>query len=216
MRRLFSLGVLLGAVALVLAGCNGATTSKQGADLTAGKKLFSQKCGACHTMKAANTNGQIGPNLDHAFGYANGDGFDDSTFFEITLHQMEIANLPMPQFDNKGTDTYLPEEDRVAIAAFVAECATVAKSSDPACAPGESSNSTDGKTIFTQNCSSCHTLQAAGSTGTVGPNLDQAKPTLELALKQIANGGGGMPAFGDTLTEKQIQAVAKFVVASTS
>ena len=29
-----------------------------------GKQIFSQNCGACHTLKDAKTNGQVGPNLD--------------------------------------------------------------------------------------------------------------------------------------------------------
>ena len=37
---------------------------------------------------------------------------------------------------------------------------------------------TDGKKIFSANCASCHTLKAAGATGTIGPNLDQLKPAL--------------------------------------
>ena len=31
--------------------------------------------------------------------------------------------------------------------------------------------------VFDSTCASCHTLAAAGSTGTVGPNLDQLKPS---------------------------------------
>ncbi|HEY7198213.1 MAG TPA: c-type cytochrome [Gaiellaceae bacterium] len=217
LRRLLFLGVVLAATALAVGGCSGETTSSQGADLTTGKKLFSQKCGACHTMQAAGTQGTIGPNLDHAFGYARDQDFDQSTFFEVTLHQMEIAIPPMPRFADEGTKDYLPEEDRLAIAAYVSQCANLAKTNpDPACAAGNAQNSTDGKTIFTANCASCHTLQAAGATGTVGPNLDQLKPALQAALTQIMNGGGGMPAFKGTLTDEQIQAVAKFVVDSTS
>ena len=39
-------------------------------------------------------------------------------------------------------------------------------------------DATAGKEIFlgTAGCSSCHTLADAGSTGTVGPNLDDLKP----------------------------------------
>ena len=60
-------------------------------------------------------------------------------------------------------------------------------------------------------CSSCHTLQAAGATGQVGPNLDQLKPSEEVAQRQVENGGGVMPAFKGTLTDAQIAAVAKYV-----
>jgi glucose dehydrogenase len=70
---------------------------------------------------------------------------------------------------------------------------------------------TEGKTIFTTNCSSCHTLSEAGTTGTVGPNLDQLKPEKSLVETQVTNGGGGMPAFGGTLSKPEIEAVAEYV-----
>jgi glucose dehydrogenase/cytochrome c5 len=68
-----------------------------------------------------------------------------------------------------------------------------------------------GMTVFESTCASCHTLAAAGSTGTVGPNLDQLKPSDALVVKQVTNGGGGMPAFGSSLSKSQIQSVALFV-----
>jgi outer membrane protein assembly factor BamB len=68
-----------------------------------------------------------------------------------------------------------------------------------------------GMKVFSSTCASCHTLAAAGSTGTVGPNLDQLKPSDALVVKQVTNGGGGMPAFGSSLSKSQIQSVAKYV-----
>jgi mono/diheme cytochrome c family protein len=68
-----------------------------------------------------------------------------------------------------------------------------------------------GMTVFDSTCASCHTLAAAGSTGTVGPNLDQLKPSDALVVHQVTNGGGGMPAFGSSLSKAQIQSVALFV-----
>jgi mono/diheme cytochrome c family protein len=69
----------------------------------------------------------------------------------------------------------------------------------------------DGKTIFQSQCASCHTLKAAAATGTIGPNLDQVKPSLAIAKHQVEVGGGVMPAFKGKLTDAQIDAVAKFV-----
>ena len=37
-----------------------------------------------------------------------------------------------------------------------------------------SGNAASGKTLFQKNCAACHTLADAGTTGTVGPNLDEA------------------------------------------
>ena len=72
-----------------------------------------------------------------------------------------------------------------------------------------------GKAIFTDNCGGCHALEAAGTNGTAGPNLDDSKPGREEAATQIRNGGNGMPEFKDQLTEKQIADVTAFVVEST-
>jgi cytochrome c5 len=71
-----------------------------------------------------------------------------------------------------------------------------------------------GKVIFTTNCASCHTLADAGTTGTVGPNLDDLKPTQDVVAEQVTNGGGAMPAFGGTLTEEEINEVAVYVSAA--
>jgi mono/diheme cytochrome c family protein len=77
-------------------------------------------------------------------------------------------------------------------------------------------DATAGKSVFTSaGCGACHTLKAAGSTGTVGPNLDQLKPPYDTVVHQVENGGGGMPPFKGQLSAKQIQDVAAFVVAST-
>ena len=69
----------------------------------------------------------------------------------------------------------------------------------------------EGKTIFTSNCASCHTLKAAGTTGEVGPNLDELEPDKATVEKQVTDGGGGMPAFGGTLSPEEIEEVATFV-----
>ena len=71
-----------------------------------------------------------------------------------------------------------------------------------------------GLAIFSANCASCHTLAAAQATGTVGPNLDDLKPSFPRAKKQVTNGGSVMPAFKGKLTNAQIDAVARFVANS--
>lgn len=68
-----------------------------------------------------------------------------------------------------------------------------------------------GKSEFETNCGSCHTLAEAGTSGEVGPNLDELKPALALVEKQVTNGGAGMPAFQGLLTGKEISAVAAYV-----
>jgi cytochrome c6 len=74
----------------------------------------------------------------------------------------------------------------------------------------------NGEKIFASaGCGGCHTLEAAGSTGNVGPNLDESQPDTELVVDRVTNGAGAMPAFGDQLDEQQIQDVAAYVVDST-
>jgi len=73
-----------------------------------------------------------------------------------------------------------------------------------------------GKKIFVSaGCVSCHTLKDAGATGTVGPNLDQAKPDYRLATARVTNGKGAMPSFKGQLTDQEIANVAAYVVKAT-
>jgi len=76
---------------------------------------------------------------------------------------------------------------------------------------GRSARSARGKEVFTDNCGSCHTLQAAGTSGQVGPRLDDT--VLRAAeIKGIVRAGRGpMPAFRDRLSDAEISAVAAFV-----
>ncbi len=78
-------------------------------------------------------------------------------------------------------------------------------------------NAEAGKAVFTGagGCTACHTLAAAGATGTVGPNLDEAKPDLALITDRVENGKGAMPAFKGQLSDEQIADVAAFVYEST-
>jgi sulfite dehydrogenase len=81
---------------------------------------------------------------------------------------------------------------------------------------GGGSSTAEGKRIFASaGCAACHTLKAAGSSGTVGPNLDEAKPSLDKAVERVTNGKPPMPSFKGQLTDAQIQAVARFVSEST-
>jgi mono/diheme cytochrome c family protein len=72
-----------------------------------------------------------------------------------------------------------------------------------------------GEAVFTENCAACHTLEAAGASGNVGPNLDESQPDAELVEERVRNGGGGMPAFEGQLSDEQIEEVTAYVVAST-
>jgi mono/diheme cytochrome c family protein len=78
-------------------------------------------------------------------------------------------------------------------------------------APLPEGNAAAGKDVFTTNCAACHTLADAGTSGTIGPNLDQAKPPASLVIERVTNGKGQMPPFKGTLSDQQIADVAAYV-----
>ena len=82
--------------------------------------------------------------------------------------------------------------------------------------PAQQGDAAAGKEVFASAaCGGCHTLAAAGASGTIGPNLDDLAPEHDAIVEQVTNGGGGMPAFSGQLSEAQIQDVAAFVFEST-
>jgi mono/diheme cytochrome c family protein len=82
--------------------------------------------------------------------------------------------------------------------------------------PAPAGDAAAGAEVFASaGCTSCHTLADAGASGTVGPNLDDAKPPYELVIDRVTNGAGAMPSFAGQLSEQQIQDVAAYVVQAT-
>ena len=79
--------------------------------------------------------------------------------------------------------------------------------------PGGEGDAEAGKEVFlgSSGCGTCHTLSDAGTSGTVGPNLDDAQPSHDLVVDRVTNGQGAMPSFSSTLSEEQIQDVAAYV-----
>jgi cytochrome c6 len=75
-------------------------------------------------------------------------------------------------------------------------------------------SSADGRAVFTERCSSCHTLAEADAAGTVGPNLDDVLPEAQRVEQKVRAGGGGMPAFAGQLSDDQIRAVADYVASA--
>lgn len=76
-----------------------------------------------------------------------------------------------------------------------------------------------GKQVFLEqaqpSCAVCHVLEDAGAAGNIGPNLDELKPTREQVVNAVTGGVGIMPAFEESLSEEQIQAVADYIVQVT-
>jgi mono/diheme cytochrome c family protein len=81
----------LAAAALLAAGCGTGGISKGKADTANGKRLFTEKCGSCHTLADAGTQGKIGPNLDDAFSGPRSEGFEESTIRNIVHDQIKYA-----------------------------------------------------------------------------------------------------------------------------
>jgi cytochrome c6 len=82
--------------------------------------------------------------------------------------------------------------------------------------PGGEGDLAAGREVFLgpSNCGSCHTLADAGTSGTIGPNLDESQPPLELVVDRVTNGQGAMPSFSGSLTEQEINDVAAYVASA--
>ena len=209
MQRAAALAALL--AALVAAGC-GSEGLPQSGSTSRGQQLFTQKCGSCHTLAAAGTKGQIGPNLDDAFARPRKDGFDDSTIAGLVRNQIAYP-VTKPGTGVPGMPANLVKgDDADSVALFVASvAATGAKPPAPA-GGGGGGGKADGKQVFASaGCTGCHTLADAGSNGNVGPNLDDAKPPKALVVDRVTNGKGAMPSFKGQLSDAEIQAVADYV-----
>jgi mono/diheme cytochrome c family protein len=104
----------------------------------------------------------------------------------------------------------------VMMVVFAAGCADRDRSSSPS-----GGQVAEGEAIFTVHCAGCHTLADAGTTGVVGPNLDQSKPPRTLIVERVTHGKGAMPPFtgrfsvGHFLTNAEVQAVADYVSSAT-
>jgi mono/diheme cytochrome c family protein len=212
--------------AFAAAGCGTVGTGEGGA-ASRGKELFTNGCGSCHVLADAGTQGTIGPNLDDGFRQAREDGLGEDTIRSVVRGQIAYpVEEPVTGAPGMPADIYTGE-DADAVAAYVAAVAglPVLGGGDAAgggtdtggtnTGGGGGGEGADGEAIFAQNgCASCHTLEAAGASGTVGPNLDETKPSREVAIDRITNGRGAMPAFEGQLSEDEIAAVADYVVES--
>jgi mono/diheme cytochrome c family protein len=99
---------------------------------------------------------------------------------------------------------------------LIAEDEPVIVDPEPVAAEDEAGGpAADGEAVFTENCGSCHTLAAAGTTGAIGPNLDDAGADAERVAEIVTNGSGSMPSFEGELDLAEIDAVAEFVAASS-
>jgi mono/diheme cytochrome c family protein len=224
------------AAALSVVSLGGCALKHPTSNLVTGKKLFASNCASCHTLAHANSTGTVGPNLDDAFRQDRVDGVKGTSIEGLVSYWIAYPNTQgvMPSMLVKGQDA----QD---VAAYVAHVAAVPGQDTGALAAAvaQKVNPTPavGKTIFTGvgSCGSCHTLSAAGTTGTVGPNLNALKQACAAPASQQARGAtlqkcietaitdpykyipsgykaGIMPnTFSKTLSPSQIQALVAFL-----
>jgi mono/diheme cytochrome c family protein len=78
--------------------------------------------------------------------------------------------------------------------------------------PQTGGNAAAGAAVFASaGCANCHTFTPAGSHGTVGPSLDGVTLSAADVQALVTSGRNAMPAFGDQLSEEEIQDVAAYV-----
>lgn len=226
---------LIAAVGVLLA-VGGCAVKHPTANLVSGKVMFQKSCGGCHTLSHANTSGTTGPNLDDAFRQDKADGVKSTSIQGLVDSWIRYPNTQgvMPAGLVKGQDA----QDVAAYVAAVA--ARPGQDTGALAAAGGVQGTTPaaGKQVFTGvgGCGSCHTLAAAGTTGTVGPNLDQdlktscasaqskqvrgatlqdcIKTAIISPYKYIPSGykAGVMPSnFAQTLKPNEIQALVNFL-----
>jgi mono/diheme cytochrome c family protein len=186
--------------------------------------LFVTECGICHELGEAATAPGVGPSLDASFAAARESGMDQDTIEGVV--QLQIDNPTEVHPDDPNYErTFMPADivtgrDAEDVAAYVASVAGVPGIEPPPL--GEPPE------LFAEKCGGCHALSAANSTGTVGPNLDDALPGQK--AEQIAESirdpeaqissspfppGGVMPVFDENqIPESNLQALVEYLLES--
>jgi mono/diheme cytochrome c family protein len=159
--------LLLAAMAALALGASACGTTT--ADVENGRILFIEKCGECHALAEAGASGAIGPDLDAAFAAARATGGQESE----TIEGIVEAQVGYPRPTNDDPAVSMPPnivegQDLEDVAAYVGKWAGV-PGAEPPKVPGG-----PGAQVFANNgCGGCHTLAAAKTGGSVGPNLDE-------------------------------------------
>ena len=208
--------VLIAAIAATGCGTTGLPEAGSG-DATQGKVLFKAKCGQCHTLADAGTNGVIGPNLDDAFRQSRADGLGDLTVQSVVRDQICVSRGASDDRLHRGCRaTSSPATMQTRSRLYVASVAGLPVRPQPGAEAGgragrEARHRTARRSSPRRAAAAATRSKAAGASGTVGPNLDDAKPPKELVIDRVTNGKGVMPSFKDSYSAEQIAAVADYV-----
>ena len=104
---------------------------------------------------------------------------------------------------------------RLKYSSLAASALAAAAVAGASAAPSKSPDLKQGKILFVAACGGCHTLKAAGTRGTKGPNLAEEPKSFGGIVEQITFGGEGMPALGQGLSRVQVRNIAAYVVKAT-
>lgn len=207
------------AVAFGVAACDAVD---QAPNPVNGKALFVQRCAACHSLDRAGSQATIGPDLDASFARALADGLRRSTVEGIVegqiLHPRRGSQMPAK---------LVTGQDAEDVAAYVAQAAAAPGRDTGALAEVGAGKAGGplGRRVFNgaAGCGSCHVLSDAGTTGTIGPNLDRSLPGRSRAFirESIVDPNatiakeyteGVMPAdYEGRLSERELEALIAYL-----
>ncbi|HST38637.1 MAG TPA: PQQ-binding-like beta-propeller repeat protein [Conexibacter sp.] len=114
-----------------------------------------------------------------------------------------------------GLDGTLEQTDRAGSGTGIAHAGEVGAEEGRGAERETPGNPAAGRTVFADNCSTCHGISGRGGNG--GPDLTAIPSARDLGdvIDQVANGGSSMPAFADTLDARAIADVSAYVVQIT-
>ncbi|MDQ3769817.1 MAG: c-type cytochrome [Actinomycetota bacterium] len=216
------------AATLALGACG-----SEEADLVAGKEAFLEGCASCHTLERAGSQSPVGPNLDAAFRRALVDGFGREGIKGAVYEQIHNpAEVP------PDSPAYMPPEIFTGqkarnVAAYVASAVANPGEDQGLLAEAGRSDAEPGTGEFVfleggegggQSCGQCHTLEAAGTSATIGPELDSyLQGADEQALRsdivtpdsELAEGfqAGVMPSdYGESLSDEEFDRLIEYLL----
>lgn len=221
------------AAGLLVASIAAAGCGSEEADLVAGKEAFLEGCASCHTLERAGSQSPVGPNLDAAFQRSLIDGFGRDGIEGVVREQIDNpAQVPEDSPAYMPPDIFTGQKARN-VAAYVAFA--VAKPGEDKGLLAEAGRSDaepgTGEFVFleggeggAQPCGQCHTLEAAGTSATIGPELDsylqgaseeELRNDIVAPDSQIAEGfqGGVMPSdYGESLSDEELERLVEYLL----